>query len=114
MRKGSEALLTWAFCSLSQLPGSTDSAASFEFIDENHTLGNALRYVIMKKYASFSHFVSFCFLFFPFVSHRNRFTNTTPSPDVEFCAYAIPHPSEPKMNLRIQTYGKHTNLPRPL
>jgi DNA-directed RNA polymerase I and III subunit RPAC2 len=34
------------------LPGSTDTAASFEFIDEGHTLGNALRYIIMKKYAS--------------------------------------------------------------
>ncbi|KAH6610324.1 hypothetical protein Trco_000344 [Trichoderma cornu-damae] len=56
------------------LPGSTDTAASFEFIDEGHTLGNALRYVIMKN------------------------------PDVEFCAYSIPHPSEPKMNIRIQTY----------
>ncbi|EQL03576.1 DNA-directed RNA polymerase [Ophiocordyceps sinensis CO18] len=56
------------------LPGSTDSAASFEFIDEGHTLGNALRYIIMKN------------------------------PDVEFCAYAIPHPAEPKMNIRIQTY----------
>ncbi|OAQ70441.1 DNA-directed RNA polymerase I and III polypeptide [Pochonia chlamydosporia 170] len=56
------------------LPGSTDTAASFEFIDEGHTLGNALRYIIMKN------------------------------PDVEFCAYAIPHPSEPKMNIRIQTY----------
>ncbi|OAA43112.1 DNA-directed RNA polymerase I and III 14 KDA polypeptide [Metarhizium rileyi] len=26
-------------------------------------------------------------------------------PDVEFCAYTIPHPSEPKMNIRIQTYA---------
>jgi DNA-directed RNA polymerase I and III subunit RPAC2 len=25
---------------------------------------------------------------------------------VEFCAYAIPHPSEAKMNVRIQTYGE--------
>ncbi|KAG5951277.1 hypothetical protein E4U53_003460 [Claviceps sorghi] len=56
------------------LPGSTDTAASFEFTDEGHTLGNALRYIIMKN------------------------------PDVEFCAYTIPHPSEPKMNFRIQTY----------
>ncbi|KAF4124133.1 hypothetical protein GMORB2_5849 [Geosmithia morbida] len=56
------------------LPGSTDTAASFEFIDEGHTIGNALRYIIMKN------------------------------PDVEFCAYSIPHPSEPKMNIRIQTY----------
>jgi DNA-directed RNA polymerase I and III subunit RPAC2 len=29
------------------------------------------------------------------------------SPDVEFCGYSIPHPSEAKMNLRIQTYGKN-------
>lgn len=26
------------------------------------------------------------------------------SPLVEFCGYSIPHPSEPLMNLRIQTY----------
>lgn len=58
------------------LPGSSETAASFEFLKEGHTLGNALRYIIMKN------------------------------PDVEFCAYAIPHPSEDKMNLRIQTYGR--------
>ncbi|OTB00106.1 hypothetical protein M426DRAFT_324517 [Hypoxylon sp. CI-4A] len=60
------------------LPGSSDTAASFEFLKEGHTLGNALRYIIMKN------------------------------PDVEFCAYAIPHPSEDKMNLRIQTYDTTT------
>lgn len=32
-----------------QLPGATDSAASFAFEKEDHTLGNALRYIIMKK-----------------------------------------------------------------
>jgi hypothetical protein len=32
-----------------QLPGSTETAASFEFLNEDHTLGNALRYIIMKK-----------------------------------------------------------------
>ncbi|OJD31596.1 dna-directed rna polymerase i and iii 14 kda polypeptide [Diplodia corticola] len=56
------------------LPGSENTAASFEFENEDHTLGNALRYIIMKN------------------------------PAVEFCGYSIPHPSEPKMNLRIQTY----------
>ncbi|KAF1957620.1 RBP11-like subunits of RNA polymerase [Byssothecium circinans] len=56
------------------LAGATDTAASFQFDGEDHTLGNALRYVIMKN------------------------------PDVEFCGYSIPHPSENKMNLRIQTY----------
>jgi DNA-directed RNA polymerase I and III subunit RPAC2 len=35
-----------------QLPGSSDTAASFEFKKEDHTLGNALRYIIMKKYAT--------------------------------------------------------------
>lgn len=32
-----------------QLNGSTPTAASFEFKKEDHTLGNALRYIIMKK-----------------------------------------------------------------
>lgn len=36
--------------------------------------------------------------------------NCSHSPDVEFCAYAIPHPSEDKMNLRIQTYGKYWHM----
>ena len=31
---------------------------------------------------------------------------TTGSPDVELAGYSIPHPSEPKMNMRIQTDGK--------
>merc|ERR1712193_216890 len=57
------------------LPGSSDTAASFEFKKEDHTLGNALRYIIMKN------------------------------PDVEFCGYSIPHPSENKINLRIQSKG---------
>lgn len=59
------------------LPGATSDgfSASFQIIDEDHTLGNALRYMIMKN------------------------------SDVEFCGYSIPHPSENKLNLRIQTYG---------
>ncbi|KAL1953107.1 hypothetical protein VTO42DRAFT_3587 [Malbranchea cinnamomea] len=61
------------------LPGGLETAASFQFDGEDHTLGNALRYVIMKN------------------------------PEVEFCGYTIPHPSEAKMNLRIQTYDS-TNV----
>jgi len=60
--------------SLLVLDGSTATAASYEFTNEDHTLGNALRNMIMKN------------------------------PDVEFCGYSIPHPAEPKMHLRIQTY----------
>lgn len=29
------------------------------------------------------------------------------SRDVDFCGYSIPHPSEAKMNVRIQTTGKN-------
>lgn len=28
------------------------------------------------------------------------------SPEVEFCGYTAPHPSEPKIHLRIQMYGE--------
>mmetsp|Transcript_42949 Transcript_42949/g.69688 ORF Transcript_42949/g.69688 Transcript_42949/m.69688 type:complete len:129 (-) Transcript_42949:709-1095(-) len=52
------------------------SNATFVFIDEDHTLGNALRYMLMKN------------------------------PDVEFSGYTVPHPNENKMNLRVQTTGK--------
>ncbi|KAI9934102.1 hypothetical protein ASPWEDRAFT_324507 [Aspergillus wentii DTO 134E9] len=60
------------------LPGATETAASFQFEGEGHTLGNSLRYSIMKN------------------------------PQVEFCGYTIPHPSETKMNLRIQTTDETT------
>ncbi|CAM9654106.1 unnamed protein product, partial [Phaeothamnion confervicola] len=54
-------------------PGSNDRSATFIFGDEDHTLGNALRHVLMQR------------------------------KETEFCGYSVPHPSEPKMNLRLQT-----------
>lgn len=62
---------------IKMLPGSSEdgTAASFQILDEDHTLGNSLRYIIMKN------------------------------PEVEFCGYSIPHPSETKLHIRIQTYG---------
>lgn len=56
------------------LPGATHDAATFSLKEEDHTLGNSLRYIIMKN------------------------------PDVEFCGYSLPHPSEAKLHLRIQMY----------
>ncbi|WRT66969.1 uncharacterized protein IL334_003934 [Kwoniella shivajii] len=50
------------------------TACTFCLWQEDHTLGNALRWIIMKD------------------------------PDVEFCGYTAPHPSEPKIHLRIQMY----------
>ncbi|EEB05706.1 DNA-directed RNA polymerase I and III subunit Rpc19 [Schizosaccharomyces japonicus yFS275] len=56
------------------------TSVTFQIQKEDHTLGNALRYMIMKN------------------------------PDVEFCGYSIPHPSEAKMNLRIQTKSTTTAI----
>ncbi|XP_070553896.1 DNA-directed RNA polymerases I and III subunit RPAC2-like [Ptychodera flava] len=52
-----------------------ETCATFVMHGEDHTLGNALRYMIMKN------------------------------PEVQFCGYSIPHPTENKINLRIQTTG---------
>ncbi|XP_060583341.1 DNA-directed RNA polymerases I and III subunit RPAC2-like [Ruditapes philippinarum] len=53
-----------------------ETCQTFVLNNEDHTLGNSLRYMIMKN------------------------------PDTQFCGYSIPHPSEEKINFRIQTYGK--------
>lgn len=50
-----------------------DQMKTFIFKGEGHTLGNALRTLILKN------------------------------PDVIFCGYTIPHPSENKLHLRIET-----------
>ncbi|XP_071124479.1 DNA-directed RNA polymerases I and III subunit RPAC2-like [Mytilus galloprovincialis] len=60
-----------------ETPGEEDETCkTFVFHNEDHTLGNSLRYIIMKN------------------------------PDVKFCGYSVPHPSELKINFRVQTYGK--------
>jgi DNA-directed RNA polymerase I and III subunit RPAC2 len=52
--------------------GSNDEySKTFTLNDEDHTLSNALRYLIMKN------------------------------PNVLFCGYTIPHPSEIKVNFKI-------------
>jgi DNA-directed RNA polymerase subunit L len=57
-----------------------ECSATFAFENEDHTLGNSLRYMLMK------------------------------SPHVAFCGYSVPHPSEPKMNLRLQTNGEDAGI----
>eukprot|EP00731_Ephydatia_muelleri_P030695 Em0022g209a len=52
-----------------------NTCMTFVLNNEDHTLGNALRYMLMKN------------------------------PEVAFCGYSVPHPSESKINLRIQTRG---------
>ncbi|KAF9400254.1 RNA polymerase subunit AC19 [Podila epigama] len=64
------------------IPGTMSDAqcATFCLQDEDHTLGNALRWAVMKN------------------------------PDVDFVSYSMPHPSEPKTNFRVQTSEKTTAI----
>ncbi|XP_002983787.2 DNA-directed RNA polymerases I and III subunit RPAC2 [Selaginella moellendorffii] len=56
--------------------GSEESHSStFCFNGEDHTLGNSLRFLLNKD------------------------------PRVVFCGYSVPHPSENKVNVRVQTTG---------
>ena len=56
-----------------------DYNCTYSFLNEDHTLGNILRYILMKD------------------------------PNTSFCGYSIPHPSEDLMNLRLQTRNEDTN-----
>ncbi|KAI0032405.1 DNA-directed RNA polymerase [Vararia minispora EC-137] len=56
------------------------SAATYQIFNETHTLGNALRWMLMKN------------------------------PKVEFCGYSAPHPSENLIQLRIQMYDNLSSL----
>ncbi|XP_053486614.1 DNA-directed RNA polymerases I and III subunit RPAC2 isoform X1 [Ictalurus furcatus] len=58
-----------------QADGADEGCVTFVLHEEDHTLGNSLRYMITKN------------------------------PEVEFCGYSITHPSESKINFRIQTRG---------
>ncbi len=51
------------------------TAATFTLHNEDHTIGNTLRYVLNRM------------------------------PEVSFVGYSVPHPAEAKMNLRLQTVG---------
>ncbi|KAI0087430.1 RBP11-like subunits of RNA polymerase [Irpex rosettiformis] len=56
------------------------SAATYQIYDESHTVGNALRWMLMKN------------------------------PKVSFCGYSVPHPSENHIHLRVQMYDNLSSL----
>ena len=60
---------------LSVEAGADPSSATFTLYNEDHTIGNTLRYMLNKN------------------------------PEVSFVGYSVPHPAEAKMNLRLQTVG---------
>uniref|UniRef100_A0A2P2JKY8 DNA-directed RNA polymerases I and III subunit RPAC2 n=1 Tax=Rhizophora mucronata TaxID=61149 RepID=A0A2P2JKY8_RHIMU len=51
------------------------SKATFTFVDEDHTLANSVRFALNQD------------------------------PRVSFCGYSIPHPSNARVNIRVQTTG---------
>ncbi|XP_057767563.1 uncharacterized protein LOC131003318 isoform X2 [Salvia miltiorrhiza] len=51
------------------------SQATFSLTDEDHTLANSVRYILNQD------------------------------PRVTFCGYSIPHPSDARVNIRVQTTG---------
>ncbi|KAG6410625.1 hypothetical protein SASPL_128690 [Salvia splendens] len=51
------------------------SQATFTFTDEDHTLANSIRYILNQD------------------------------PRVSFVGYSIPHPSDARVNIRVQTTG---------
>ena len=53
--------------------GDTKSNSTYIFGNEDHTLGNVIRFTLMQR------------------------------PETEFCGYSVPHPYEPKLNVRLQT-----------
>ena len=55
--------------------GGDQASATFTLHNEDHTMGNTLRYMLNKN------------------------------PAVSFVGYSVPHPAEAKMNLRLQTVG---------
>lgn len=57
---------------------SSSQSKTYLLQDEDHTLGNALRHVLMRR------------------------------SEVSFCGYTVPHPAEPKMHLRLQTIESST------
>ncbi|PPD67580.1 hypothetical protein GOBAR_DD35542 [Gossypium barbadense] len=54
-----------------------NSAATFSLTDEDHTIANAVRFTLNQD------------------------------PRVTFCGYSIPHPSEARVNIRVQTTTGH-------
>eukprot|EP00002_Diphylleia_rotans_P038835 TRINITY_DN8877_c0_g3_i1.p1 TRINITY_DN8877_c0_g3~~TRINITY_DN8877_c0_g3_i1.p1 ORF type:complete len:114 (+),score=22.75 TRINITY_DN8877_c0_g3_i1:69-410(+) len=57
-----------------ELSAEDPSCATFVLHNEDHTLGNSLRYVLSQN------------------------------PQVEFCGYSAPHPFDQKIHIRVQTH----------
>jgi DNA-directed RNA polymerase I and III subunit RPAC2 len=97
--------------------------ATFCLQDEDHTLGNAVRWALMKKYGhTHAHIPNraeaqraidarSCRQLFWCILGLTHFISSlcvNNSPEVDFASYSIPHPSEARTNIRVQTSDRTT------
>nr|XP_025655688.1 DNA-directed RNA polymerases I and III subunit RPAC2 isoform X5 [Arachis hypogaea] len=61
---------------------SDQSKSTFSLADEDHTFANSMRFTLNQD-------------------------NVSCSPRVTFCGYSIPHPSDNRVNIRVQTTGRY-------
>ncbi|CAM6084184.1 unnamed protein product [Calypogeia fissa] len=66
-------------------------SSTFSLTEEDHTLANSLRFVLNKERSSADRF---------FTDGAQHYL-----PRVSFCGYSVPHPSENRVNIRVQTTG---------
>ena len=86
-------------CAQLQLPGSEEGSASFEILGEDHTLGNALRYIIMKKYVGLppslpAPFVSLIYIYIQKIQLAK--STGTKAPRSSFAGTPYPIPPKPR------------------
>ncbi|CAI5505967.1 unnamed protein product [Closterium sp. Naga37s-1] len=80
------------------------AGVTFSLIDEDHTIGNSVRFILNQEcvFACYSDMSSAC-------SDVSPASVLSPAPSfvprVSFCGYSVPHPSDNKVNIRVQTTG---------
>ncbi|CAI0392971.1 unnamed protein product [Linum tenue] len=81
------------------------SKATFSFVDEDHTLANSVRFCLNQESVPFKLLpiaLKKSLLLLCDELTRMRYCC---SPRVSVCGYSIPHPSDARVNIRIQTTG---------
>ncbi|KAF4657803.1 DNA-directed RNA polymerases I and III subunit RPAC2 [Perkinsus chesapeaki] len=63
---------------------------TYQLKNEDHTLGNSVRYILAKKAR--------------IMGASQVKLGVSLSPKIDFAGYSVPHPNEPFVNIRVQTY----------
>ncbi|KAG9158914.1 hypothetical protein Leryth_013296 [Lithospermum erythrorhizon] len=85
--------------------------ATFSLSDEDHTLANSLRFVLNQDFQMWldkpgiAELCLFALCFKVLAVVINVLELCFCSPRVSVCGYSIPHPSDARVNIRVQTTG---------